>query len=242
MFRLVKWQEQRAATPGGKHHDETTAFQKADVAMKREKQKEVAYTDAYKGNIAKAKDVSKTTAQPLHIDTIPVRGKDDLPAAFRDDPIKAQKFREYLAKKRDKLRRAEKIKHPFKSTRAEADPSVHVKSSQIVKSGMPDLRPDAQQKKVGETVFKKVPLIKRAYKRTKAFETLNDAALSFTRGLMMGVYKTNKPLDYKRKAALIDWIDLLRVSLPPEIGLQELLDTLKYDIDFISRSPQVGAT
>ena len=58
----------------------------------------------------------------------------------------------------------------------------------------------------------------------------------------MGVYKTNKPLDYKRKSALIDWIDLLRVSLPPEIGLHELLDTLKYDLDYISQSPQVGVT
>ena len=179
--------------------------------------------------------------QPLNRDTIPIRGKDDLPVAFRDDPIKAQKFREYLAKKRDKMQRFEKIKHPV-GIRAEADSSVHLKSSQKAKSEMPDLRPGAQHKKAGQSVLKNVPLVKRAYKRTKAFETLNDAALSFTRGLMMGVYKTNKPLDYKRKSALIDWIDLLRVSLPPEIGLHELLDSLKYDMDYISQSPQVGVT
>lgn len=51
----------------------------------------------------------------------------------------------------------------------------------------------------------------------------------------MGVFKTNEALDYKRKAALVDWFDLLRVSLPPEIGLHELIDTLKYNIDSISQ-------
>ena len=33
---------------------------------------------------------------------------------------------------------------------------------------------------------------------------------------------------------LLDWFDLLSVSLPPEIGLHELIDTLKHNVDEIS--------
>jgi hypothetical protein len=104
---------------------------------------------------------------------------------------------------------------------------------------MPDLRPEAQPKKrVGEKVLRQIPIVKRAFKRSQSFETLNDAALSFTRGLLMGVFKNNNlALDSKRKAALMDWLDLLSVSLPPEIGLHELVDTLKHNIDNIAQSP-----
>ena len=35
----------------------------------------------------------------------------------------------------------------------------------------------------------------------------------------------------------MDWLDLLSVSLPPEIGLHELVDTLKHNIDNIAQSP-----
>lgn len=58
--------------------------------------------------------------------------------------------------------------------------------------------------------------------------------MSFTRGLVSGVFKTNGALTYKQKAALLDWFDLLSVSLPPEIGLHELIDTLKHNADEIS--------
>jgi hypothetical protein len=43
-------------------------------------------------------------------------------------------------------------------------------------------------------------------------------------------------LDYKRKKALKDWFDLLSVSLPPEMGLHDLLDTLNANIDSITVS------
>lgn len=69
----------------------------------------------------------------------------------------------------------------------------------------------------------------------QAEETLIDAALSFTRGLSAGVFRTNEALTYKKKAALLDWFELLSVSLPPEIGLHELIDTLKQGIDEISQ-------
>jgi len=101
---------------------------------------------------------------------------------------------------------------------------------------VPDLRPEAQHKvTVGQKVLKKIPIVKRAFKRSKGEETLNDAALSFTRGLLMGVFKTNEALDYKKKQVLIDWLDLLRVSLPPEIALHELIDELKGNIHEVSQ-------
>lgn len=71
--------------------------------------------------------------------------------------------------------------------------------------------------------------------RYQAEETLIDAALSFTRGLSAGVFRTNEALTYKKKAALLDWFELLSVSLPPEIGLHEMIDTLKQGIDEISQ-------
>ncbi len=54
----------------------------------------------------------------------------------------------------------------------------------------------------------------------------------------MGVFRNDpdKPLDYKRKAALKDWLDLLSVSLPPEMGLHELIDTLRYNVDNVAQS------
>jgi len=100
---------------------------------------------------------------------------------------------------------------------------------------VPDLRPEAQHKSVGQKVLKKIPIVKRAFKRSKGEETLNDAALSFTRGLLMGVFKTNEALDYKKKQVLIDWLDLLRVSLPPEIALHELIDQLKGNIHEVAQ-------
>ncbi len=49
------------------------------------------------------------------------------------------------------------------------------------------------------------------------------------------MFKTNGALTYKQKAALIDWLELLSVSLPPEIGLHELIDTLKHNVEEISQ-------
>ena len=71
---------------------------------------------------------------------------------------------------------------------------------------MPDLRPEAQpKKKIGEKVLRQIPIVKRAFKRSQSFETLNDAALSFTRGLLMGVFKNNNnALDKKIGSIVIN--------------------------------------
>jgi len=186
---------------------------------------------------------------------LPVGGDIFVPHPFNQDPVRAKKFQEYVAKRKEMLERKEKMKHPFKTilgnaeTKEENDMTfVHKKKSpmnnykaQYKKTGtprqgkVPDLRPEAQHKTVGEKVLKKIPIVKRAFKRSQGEETLNDAALSFTRGLLMGLFKSNEPLTYKKKAALLDWLDLLSVSLPPEIGLHELIDNLRYNIDSISQ-------
>ncbi|KAL7499448.1 hypothetical protein ACHAWT_007676, partial [Skeletonema menzelii] len=177
------------------------------------------------------------------------------PQAFRiDDPDAAQKFAEYIAKQKKGIIRKEKIRHPIQtivgggsnngSVRTKESSPMNNYKAQIdhhKKSNqkMPDLRPEAQPKKrVGQKILGKIPIVKRVVNRSHGFETLNDAALSFTRGLQMGVFRNNNhALDNKRKTALLDWLDLLSISLPPELGLHELIDTLKSNMDLIAQSP-----
>lgn len=175
------------------------------------------------------------------------------PQAFRiDDADAAQKFADYIAKQKKSIIRKEKMRHPIQAI-VGGGGSVRTKDSSPMKNyksqidhgmkksnqKMPDLRPEAQPKKgVGQKILGKIPIVKRVVKRTHGFETLNDAALSFTRGLQMGVFRNNNhALDNKRKAALLDWLDLLSISLPPELGLHELIDTLKSNMDLIAQSP-----
>lgn len=176
------------------------------------------------------------------------------------DPEQEKKFKEFIEKKRLAAVRHEQLMHPVKALMGgdthkveqaktkEDSPMNNYKSqySGIIKSSREDtkpkadLRPEAQQKSISEKVLSRVPLVKRAFQRSHAQETLNDAALSFTRGLLMGVFKgtAREPLDYKRKTALKDWFDLLSVSLPPEMGLHELIDTLNANIDSITQSEE----
>lgn len=190
--------------------------------------------------------------------TIPVAGKD-----MTDEQI--IEFQKFVAKQRQSIARQNKLKHPIKTIiggndeakqqqqkvtkqknqspmnnyKSQYRPAVADPKDANKNKNAADLRPEAQKKGVGEQLFAKVPIVKRAFKRSHAEETLNDAALSFTRGLMMGVLRTSDdPLDYKRKAALMDWLDLLSISLPPELNLHELIDTLRLNIDSISQSPK----
>eukprot|EP00804_Cyclotella_cryptica_P009563 CCRYP_006274-RB/>CCRYP_006274-RB protein AED:0.23 eAED:0.23 QI:173/1/1/1/1/1/2/372/747 len=175
------------------------------------------------------------------------------------DPEQEKKFKEFIEKKRQAAVRHEQLKHPVQALlggdakkvepkQKEHSPMNNYKaqynsiSKSISESTKPkaDLRPEAQQKSTSEKVLSKVPFVKRAFQRSHAQETLNDAALSFTRGLLMGVFKGSArgPLDYKRKTALKDWFDLLSVSLPPEMGLHELIDTLNLNIESITQSEE----
>jgi hypothetical protein len=101
--------------------------------------------------------------------------------------------------------------------------------------------------KQGQLMFKKevtrpsfveaVPLIKRTVKMTTEEQLILDASLSFREGLRVGVYKSMKPLVPKEKHVLKNWLDLLRISLPPEWGLHETIDDLAENIHKIAQSP-----
>eukprot|EP00956_Cyclotella_meneghiniana_P004269 scaffold5221_cov51-Cyclotella_meneghiniana.AAC.1 len=169
-------------------------------------------------------------------------------------PEQEKKFKDYIAKKRQAAIRREQLKHPVKTMLGVGDaktteiktkdhsPMKNYKAQYESISGAKvkaDLRQGTHYKSASENMLSKVPIVRRVFnKQSHAQDTLNDAALSFTRGLLMGVYKgTNKgPLDYKRKKALKDWLDLLSVSLPPEMGLHDLIDTLSAEIDNIAAS------
>jgi hypothetical protein len=225
----------------GYHYKELMEQKKREAELRREK-----LTVAANNNNNSNNDLGGIIVRPP-------------PRAFRiDGPDNAQRFAEYIAQKKAKMIRKEKIRHPIQAivgsgggNDSNSNGNVRTKDMSSMKNykaqihqkqqhqQKPDLRPEAQPtKRVGEKILGKIPLVKRAFKRTPAFETLNDAALSFTRGLQMGVFRNNNhALDTKRKAALLDWLDLLSISLPPELGLHELIDTLKHNMDLIAQSP-----
>lgn len=171
-------------------------------------------------------------------------------------PEQEKKFKDYIAKKRQAAIRREQLKHPVKTMLGVGDAkTTEIKSkdhspmknykaqynniSEKDLKAKADLRQGDHYKSPSEKILSKVPIVRRVFnKQSHAQDTLNDAALSFTRGLLMGVYKgTNRgPLDYKRKKALKDWFDLFSVSLPPEMGLHDLIDTLSAEIDDITAS------
>ena len=210
---------------------------------------------------AQIKTKEETPRPPPKTKQIEISQNDVPPQVFPANlpPEQEKKFKEFIEKKRQAAIRHEQLRHPVKTLLGGGDAkTVHQKNKDqspmknyksqykpvapsTIKGQKPkaDLRPEAQQKSTSQKILSKVPIVKRAFnKHTHAHDTLNDAALSFTRGLLMGVFKGNAkgPLDYKRKKALQDWLDLLSVSLPPEMGLHELIDTLSANIDGITAS------
>eukprot|EP00562_Extubocellulus_spinifer_P027371 CAMPEP_0178649068 /NCGR_PEP_ID=MMETSP0698-20121128/20817_1 /TAXON_ID=265572 /ORGANISM="Extubocellulus spinifer, Strain CCMP396" /LENGTH=1131 /DNA_ID=CAMNT_0020290479 /DNA_START=37 /DNA_END=3432 /DNA_ORIENTATION=+ len=92
-----------------------------------------------------------------------------------------------------------------------------------------------KKKSIPEKVLSKVPVVKRAFKTMPEEDLYGDAALSFVTGLKMGVYSDSRPLDEKRQKALLDWLQLLSISLPPELGLHALIDDLLNNMSYITQ-------
>lgn len=88
---------------------------------------------------------------------------------------------------------------------------------------------------VPKKILSSVPIVKRAFKPKAEEDLYGDAALSFVTGLKMGVYTDGRPLDQKRQEALVDWLELLSISLPPELGLHALIDDLLSNMSYISQ-------
>jgi Erv1 / Alr family len=85
----------------------------------------------------------------------------------------------------------------------------------------------------------KVPVVKRLVKKMGYEEALMlDTTLSFLQGLRYGVYKASGPLTLTKKQALVEWFELLSVSLPQEWGIHDILDDLSDNISAISQKEE----
>mmetsp|Transcript_16234 Transcript_16234/g.35234 ORF Transcript_16234/g.35234 Transcript_16234/m.35234 type:complete len:565 (+) Transcript_16234:26-1720(+) len=80
----------------------------------------------------------------------------------------------------------------------------------------------------------------RRFKRRKQSQEemlYSDITLAFINGLKSGLYDdAEKPLSNERKQILLDWLDLLSATLPPEFGLHLIIDTLRTNWIDISSS------
>jgi len=88
---------------------------------------------------------------------------------------------------------------------------------------------------IPKKILSSVPIVKRAFKPKPEEDLYGDAALSFVTGLKLGVYTDGRPLDQKRQGALVDWLELLSISLPPELGLHALIDDLLNNMSYVSQ-------
>jgi hypothetical protein len=87
------------------------------------------------------------------------------------------------------------------------------------------------------TLIKKIPIAKRLRKMSSEEELILDSSLSFVVGLENGVFmEAAKELDWKQRKALMDYLDLMSVALPPEWGLHKLIDDLRNRFAFICQS------
>ena len=88
---------------------------------------------------------------------------------------------------------------------------------------------------IPKKILSSVPVVKRAFKTKPEEDLYADAALSFVTGLKLGVFTDSRPLDQKRQGALVDWLELLSISLPPELGLHAVIDDLLNNMSYISQ-------
>lgn len=95
------------------------------------------------------------------------------------------------------------------------------------------------QKEVRPQKFvERVPLVKRFVAMTPEETLILDATLSFMHALRIGVYKSTwsmKSLPTPQRTALRNWFKLLRVSLPQEWSVHNLIDDLLDNFDFIAQ-------
>ena len=81
----------------------------------------------------------------------------------------------------------------------------------------------------------RVPIVRRAFKMLPEEELILDTTMSFVHGIFYGLYsKTNGPLSVEKKGALMDWLNLLSVTLPEEWAIHDMIETLASRIHWIS--------
>ena len=93
------------------------------------------------------------------------------------------------------------------------------------------------QKQVTKPKFvEKVPVVKRMVKMSHEEELIIDVTLSFIHSLKIGIFRTTGPLTKPQKNALEDWLALLRVSLPQEWAIHNLIDDLLDNFKIVTKS------
>ena len=151
-----------------------------------------------------------------------------------------QKRIEMAKKIREQKRLAAANKNANGAARAPTTERVRSQGGPTFKKTTPT-RAELKQNTIGKKpsvpkkILSSVPIVKRAFKPKPEEDLYGDAALSFVTGLKMGVYTDGRPLDQKRQEALVDWLELLSISLPPELGLHALIDDLLSNMSYISQ-------
>jgi Erv1 / Alr family len=95
-----------------------------------------------------------------------------------------------------------------------------------------------QKAKLVHNIVGKVPIVRRMVKLSHEEELILDASLSFITALKVGLFQNADPLSKSKKKAFQTWLDLLRITLPPEWALHELIMDLDNNLDFISQKEQ----
>jgi hypothetical protein len=93
-----------------------------------------------------------------------------------------------------------------------------------------DVRKAGLVKKAAE----RIPVVKRAVKMSPEEELIMDASHAFTILLQTGI--SMKMNDQAARMALRKWLDLMSVSLPPEWAIHRLIDDLRRQFMFITKS------
>jgi thiol-disulfide isomerase/thioredoxin len=89
--------------------------------------------------------------------------------------------------------------------------------------------------KEGRDVKEKKAVETTAVKRTKR-QIYDDAYLSFHFSLQQGIFMTDSALTNTTKDAFHDWLELLRVALPPTWAIHDLIKALLKDFEKVSLS------
>jgi Erv1 / Alr family len=85
-------------------------------------------------------------------------------------------------------------------------------------------------------IVEKIPIVKRIVKMSHEEELILDVSMSFIQGLKVGVFKSRKALSQNEQVALEDWLHLLRVTLPSEWALHNLIDDLLDQFNSVVKS------
>ena len=109
-----------------------------------------------------------------------------------------------------------------------------VELQQMVNAGKIPFRKQITTPRLSE----RIPMVQRFVRMSTEETLILDASMSFLEGLRIGVFKSMEPLSPAKKAALHDWLGLLRIALPSEWALHDTITDLLDNFDLISGNPK----